>query len=112
MWASIPALAARLLGSFVPCRDEMMTASRFPRTPCLTRTLEHAEALADELGHREVDGRHLLIGLAAGNGLAADVLREAAVTVELLRSRIGGPGRSGLGDDGATPAGNGAGPGG
>ncbi len=103
------ALAARLLGALVPGRD-MVTASRLPRTPCLVRAIERAEAMADELGHREVDGRHLLSGLAAGDGLAAELLREAGVTMEALRSRIGGPGRSELGDDGAAPAGNGAGP--
>lgn len=102
-------LTARLLGSFVPGSD-IVTASRLPRTPCLTLAVERAEAVADEMGHREVDARHLLIGIAAGEGLAADVLREADVTVERLRSRIGAPGRSAPGDGGAAPAGNGAGP--
>ena len=112
MGADPRTLVARLMQSLAPGSGEMVTASRIPRTPCLLSAMKCAGAIADELGHREVDGRHLLLGLAAGNGLAARLLREAGVDIEPLRSRIGGPGRSALGDDGAAPAGNGAGPGG
>jgi ATP-dependent Clp protease ATP-binding subunit ClpC len=101
-------LLRRLMGSLVPGKD-MVTSSRIPRTPCLVSAIERAEQIADDLGHREVDGRHLLLGLAAGDGLAADLLRAAGVSAHPLRSRMGGPGPTPLGDGGAGPAGNGAG---
>jgi ATP-dependent Clp protease ATP-binding subunit ClpC len=101
-------LEKRLLGLLVPGTD-MVTASRLPRTPRLVQAIESAAAVAEELGHPEVDSRHLLFGLAAGDGMAGELLQHAGVTAERLRGRIGGPGRSQAGDGGQAPAGNGAG---
>jgi hypothetical protein len=79
------------------------------RTACLARALERATATADELGHPELDARHLLLGLAECDGPAAPLLRQAGVSVDTLRSHIGGPGRVPLGDARSMPGGNGAG---
>jgi ATP-dependent Clp protease ATP-binding subunit ClpC len=87
----------------------MVTGSRVARTACFARALQHAQALAADLGHPEVDARHLLLGLAASEGPAAEVLRQAGVSVAALRSHLGGPGRVPLGDVGSAPGGNGAG---
>jgi ATP-dependent Clp protease ATP-binding subunit ClpA len=97
-----------LLASLVP-GSEMVTSSRLPRSPCLVAALERAESNADALGHADVDARHLLLGLAAGTGLAADALRDAGIGVEMLRTRIGRPGRASDTRGAQGPGGNGAG---
>ena len=52
--------------------------------------VEVAEATAAECRHRQMDTRHLLLGLAMSDGMAAELLRQAGVSVEALRSRLGG----------------------
>jgi ATP-dependent Clp protease ATP-binding subunit ClpC len=110
MGADPKELKRRLAASLVPGHD-MVTASRLPRTPCLTRALEYASAAVDEMGHTELDARHVLLGLTAGDGPAARLLHEAGISVDALRARIAGPGRTPLGDTSQAPGGTGAGPG-
>jgi ATP-dependent Clp protease ATP-binding subunit ClpC len=98
----------RLLASFVP-GSEMVTASRLPRSPCLVAALDRAESEADALGHAEVDARHLLLGLARGDGPAAEALRKAGVDVASLRTRLGKPGHAHDIRGAQAPGGNGAG---
>jgi ATP-dependent Clp protease ATP-binding subunit ClpC len=83
------AIKGQLMARLVPGAD-MGSGSRITRTPCLVRAIEVAEATAAECRHPQMDTRHLLLGLAMSDGLAAELLRQAGVSVEALRSRLGG----------------------
>ena len=52
------------------------------------RALEEAEQAARRLGHIWIGNEHLLEGLAAGEGVAADVLRGLDVGVDDLRQQV------------------------
>jgi ATP-dependent Clp protease ATP-binding subunit ClpC len=102
------AVLNRLRAVLVPGPD--MVTGGIPRTPCLLQALERAGAEADDLGHYEVDARHLLLGLATVDGAGGELLRQAGVRAEALRDRIGSRARGGNSGDGRCPGGNGAGP--
>ena len=99
-------LNRQLLQRLAPGAD-MVTGSKLPRTACLAEALDRAGVEADALGHTEVDVRHVLIGLACGDGLAAEVLRQHGVTADALRGSSAMRMRtSSVGD--RAPGGNGA----
>jgi ATP-dependent Clp protease ATP-binding subunit ClpA len=102
-------IMARLVAQLAPGTG-IVTGARLMRSACFTRALACAEPIADECGHPQVDTRHVLIGLAAGEGLAAEVLRQAGVSVEALRARLGALPQTRHSRGEQAPAGNGAGP--
>lgn len=51
--------------------------------------LEHAQAIAMELGHNYLGSEHMLLGLLReSSGVAADVLKEAGITEEIVLDRL------------------------
>ncbi|WP_432522960.1 Clp protease N-terminal domain-containing protein [Kineococcus sp. SYSU DK006] len=63
-------------------------------TPGAREAVVGAQAVARELGHREIDDRHLLLALLESDGVAAAVLRGAGADPAALRAVVaGGPDR-------------------
>ena len=59
-----------------------------PFTPMATGVFNGALASAVEMGHNYIGTEHLLIGLARGDGMAAEVLAEFALTEESLARKV------------------------
>jgi Clp amino terminal domain, pathogenicity island component len=56
--------------------------------PRLKRALERARAEAKHSNHRYARGEHLLLAIAAGNGVASQILRQHDVDEQALRDQI------------------------
>lgn len=58
-------------------------------TPRARRVIVLAQDAAREMGHPEIKPEHLVLGLAQGDGLAANAMSEAGVDLPALRQRVG-----------------------
>lgn len=59
-------------------------------TPRARRVIVLAQDAARDMGHPEIKPEHLALGLAQGDGLAANAMAEAGVDATALRQRVGG----------------------
>ena len=73
----------------LPRGEKIATSVDIPLSQDARRVLAHAIEMSAQSGHKEVVPAHLLIGLLRlENSLAATVLREHGVTVEMLSEKL------------------------
>jgi hypothetical protein len=69
-------------------RGKRAPGQKLPFTPKAISVFTGALASALEMGHNYIGTEHLLLGLARGDGLAADILEDAGLSPEALERRI------------------------
>lgn len=69
-------------------RGSAVAEEKLPFTPKTTAVLNGALAAAVEMGHSYIGTEHLLLGLARGEGIAADILVERGLTEETLALKV------------------------
>lgn len=68
---------------------DVMTMGKLPMTPRIKGCIEQAIQAARDLGHNHVSTEHLLLGLCSeSEGIAAQVLKNFGVTMEVIKAEV------------------------
>jgi len=76
------------VGKLVKSGPDVIVMTKLPQAPEATKVVECAVAEARSLGHGYVGSEHLLLGLIAENGMAAQILRNFGVELKTTRKQV------------------------